>query len=73
MDSKTKEYFERFLTYEDKENMYHPDQIDKNSDIDFIKMAYRLQHSMIDFHTKNMAANYLSKGVKVKVKDKDHD
>jgi len=55
------EYFQRIINYENKDNLYHPDQIDKNNDINFIKMAYRAKYEMQDFHIKNMARNYLDK------------
>lgn len=54
--------FERVISYEDKDNLYHPDQIDKSSDIDFIKTSYRAMYDSRDFDRKNLAKNYLSEG-----------
>jgi len=59
MDS-IKEYFERMVKYEDKTNIYHPDQIEKSENIEFVKIAYRLLHDSVEFHKKNMANNYLT-------------
>lgn len=55
-----KEFFEKELYYKDTENEFHPDQVDKLTDIDKIKVYYRAMFDMLDFHRKNMAANYLN-------------
>jgi hypothetical protein len=56
---KTKEHFEIVINYEDLDNLFNPDQIDKSNDINFIKMAYRAMYDLRDFDRKNLAANYL--------------
>lgn len=58
--SKAEKYFEQQLYYEDKENEFHPDQVDKLQDIDKIKVYYKAMFDMLDFHRKNLAANYLN-------------
>lgn len=55
-----KSHFENKLYYEDKENTFHPDQVDKLQDIDTIKTYYRAMYGMLDFHRKNDAKMYLS-------------
>jgi hypothetical protein len=60
MSRSAEEYFKDHLYYEDKRNSFHPDQVDKLTDIETVKTYYRLTHDMLDFHRKNMAANYLS-------------
>lgn len=68
---KTEEYFQRIIDYEDKKNMYNPDQIDKNNDTEFIKMAYRTMYGMLDYHIKNLAKNYLEELKKIKNGEKN--
>ena len=53
------EYFQRMIDYKDDKNLYHPNVIDKNEDVRFIKMAYRLIWESNEFQRKNLAANYL--------------
>jgi hypothetical protein len=56
------EFFEtiRDSKFEDKTNTFHPDQVDKLTDLETIKVYYRAMFGCIDFERKNLAKHYLN-------------
>jgi len=42
----------------DENNTFHPKQISKNNNVEFIKLAYKMLFDDIEWYKKNMAANY---------------
>jgi len=60
MENKLKELVKCAIKNEpDEENMFHPIQIYKNNDVEFIKLAYKMLFDDIQWYKKNLEANYL--------------
>jgi len=61
MKQKIEDYLENAINSKpDKNNTFHPDQIDKLQDIETIKVYYRAVVEGFEFRFRNLAINYLN-------------